>query len=74
MLIGFGIGGITLCQALFIFAGQACPQRGGDFLGEVSLQRKNIRRLAAVLFAPDVAVVAGIDQFRADRQVVAALA
>ena len=38
-----------------------------------SLQRENVGRLPAVLLAPDVAVVAGVDQFGTDFQVIAAL-
>jgi hypothetical protein len=48
-------------------------KHGGHVSRKVTLQGEYVRRFAAVLLAPDVAIVAGVYQFGADFEVVAAL-
>src|ERR1700730_9670876 len=71
--VGFRAGGVGSREAFFLLTGQTQPQRFGNFLGDLFLERENVRRLSAVLLAPDVAAVGGLDQLGTDRQIAAKL-
>src|SRR5262249_3431569 len=72
-LICLGILGVAFGQLLRFSAGQLEAQSGGDALRDFLLHYDQVGEAALVPLSPEMAAVAGIHQFRADRKRVAAL-
>src|SRR5262249_39556147 len=72
-LVGFRIGGLTLCHLPLLFAAQLWSQSLGDFAGDLLLHGECISSSTAVLLAPELFVIAHVHQFRAHDEVVTAL-
>src|SRR5215468_7818997 len=72
-LISLGILGVAFAHLLQLGVGQLEPQSDGDALGDLLLHDDQVGEAAFVLRPPEMAAVAGIHQFRADRKRVAAL-
>src|SRR6267378_2999533 len=66
--IRFGVFGVASRQSLFLIAGQLRLQPVRNFSGEVTLEKKNILRLAVVLATPELRARRNIYQFRPDDQ------
>src|SRR5215469_8610005 len=73
ILICLRIRSIAFRHSLLVFARQPHAERSRHFFREVSLQRKDVGSLATVLIAPDVTVIASVNQLGADLQIISAL-
>ena len=72
-LVGPGVGALLGGQPLLLAGGEAYPQLVGDLAGDLRLHREDVGRLPTVLLAPDLSLVARVDQLHADREVLAVL-
>src|SRR5262249_29340009 len=67
-LVSLSITGVALDEPLLLCPGQSQPQFLGDFMSNRFLQSKEVCRTSAVLLAPDLAAILGVDQLSADNQ------
>src|SRR5262245_11984989 len=68
-----GVLGVAFAQSLRLGVGQLEPQPGGDPLRDLLLYGDEVGETAFIPRAPEVAAVARVRQFRADRKNVAAM-
>src|SRR5439155_12134408 len=64
--IRFGVFGVAFRQSLFLIAGQLQLQLLRNFSGKITLEKKNVLRLAVVLATPELRAGCNIHQFGPD--------
>src|SRR5262249_31678554 len=70
---GLGVFCIAFGKSLLLLPAQSQAQLVGDFPGDILLHPENIGKLPLILLAPEVMIVASIDQFGADKEIFAML-